>query len=1256
MVRFAPRRRTCPLGALGFVSLFLVFSAGLRAQTPVVRQLRNTGPNANRINVVLLGDGFTAAEQEQFFTVAQQKLDTLSNNESFALFKDLINGYAIFTASNESGTDVAADSVTRDTYYDAGFTSPVNTRLLIVGSSAGATRAQTVLRANVPDYDIALMVVNSTLYGGAGGIPTVFSLNAQSDEIMLHETGHAFAKLADEYVDVASAPFYPPAEFANATQKNTRADLSWRAFVLDSTPIPTTTVTTDANFVGLWEGAHYRATGFYRPIYDSKMRSLSRPFGPVNLRAFASAIHRLNLNLATALPSGVALQSPVAHAAAGGTLSLGVTAQGIGPFTYQWSLNGKYLVGQIQPTLTLTNVGAASVGPYNVEVTNGVGTVTSAATGLTAQVVASGSGASAVYDVQLSTQSVVQFARAAVYVSEQSGLAVLTLVRGGNAVGVASVSYATAPGTATSPADFTAQSGTITWAAGDAGNKVIAIPLVADNLAEGIENFTVALSAINGASLVGEATATVYVADAGVRDPNFASDFINGSVTSLLPLVDGSMLVAGGFTSEQSSFGINYFFGGIARLTSTGVLDTSFKPEAGADSTVRVLAGQPDGKIFIGGNFTSYNGTARNRIARLNADGSLDPTFNPGTGADGTVYDLLLQADGKLIIAGAFVTINGTAREYLARLNPDGSVDSGFVGPDFGGTSGWWVRSLTALPDGKIIAGGVFFFAGTNQRASLCRLNANGSVDASFSGVVQGADASFTAPFLGEIRKVARQPDGKFVIGGDISSFNKTSRRGIARVTADGSLDPTFNPGTGTELPVDAVTIQADGKFLVGGTFTSFNGTAVSRLARLNADGSLDSTFGAAGGSSSGINAITIQSDGNILLGGSIGSLQGATPNRPVWRLFSNVVASASPPSITSVATVGGVQGAAFSFSVTASNFPAVFSATNLPAGLSIDSVTGVISGRPTLPGTSNVTVTATNAGGSGSQTLAFVVSPAANPGRLVNLSVLAPLSVPGDSFSLGYVVSGAAANNPKPLVIRAAGPSLGALGVAGTLADPKLELFAGSTKTGENDNWGGSAATTAAMAAVGAFAYAGPATLDAAVAANITSRDNSVKISVGASAANGTGTVIAEVYDSTPAASFTTSTPRLINFSVIKSVGSSVTLGFVIGGATNETVLVRAIGPTLGLAPFNVGGAMADPKVELFDAAGKSLATNDNWGGTTALTSAFGQTGAFALSATTSKDAALVATLAPGNYSVVVTPVTGTAGGTALLEVYEVP
>jgi hypothetical protein len=237
-----------------------------------------------------------------------------------------------------------------------------------------------------------------------------------------------------------------------------------------------------------------------------------------------------------------------------------------------------------------------------------------------------------------------------------------------------------------------------------------------------------------------------------------------------------------------------------------------------------------------------------------------------------------------------------------------------------------------------------------------------------------------------------------------------------------------------------------------------------------------------------------------------------------------------------------------------------------------------------------------------------------------------------------------------KPLVIRAAGPSLGALGVPGTLDDPKLELYAAAAKNGENDNWGGSATLTAALNAVGAFPYSGPASRDSAVAANITTRDNSVVVSAVGSA---TGTVIAEIYDATPAGTFTTTTPRLLNVSVNKHLGSGLTAGFVVGGATPVRVLIRAVGP--GLAAFGVPGTVVDPQLALFNASSVKIAENNDWSGTAALTAAFASVGAFALPSATSKDAALVLTLQPGNYSVQVSGVANTTG-VALVEVYQAP
>lgn len=297
-----------------------------------------------------------------------------------------------------------------------------------------------------------------------------------------------------------------------------------------------------------------------------------------------------------------------------------------------------------------------------------------------------------------------------------------------------------------------------------------------------------------------------------------------------------------------------------------------------------------------------------------------------------------------------------------------------------------------------------------------------------------------------------------------------------------------------------------------------------------------------------------------------------------------------------------------------------------------------------------SVTITsATGAVTSDSAALTFATANQA--GRLINLSLLTSLPAAGDSFTMGAVIGGAGTVGTKPLLVRAVGPSLSVFNLSNSLRDPALEFYAGTTLIGENDNWGGTAALREAFAAVGAFPYTDAASRDAAIFNSAVAQgNNSVKIS---GVAGATGAVLAELYDSTPTDSYTTTTPRLINVSVLKHLGTGVTAGFVVGGSTPRKVLVRAIGPTLAAAPFNVAGTVADPQLALYTGA-TQIGANDNWGGTAVLSAAFAQVGAFGLSST-SKDAALVAELQPGSYTVTVSGVGGTTG-VALVEVYEVP
>lgn len=318
---------------------------------------------------------------------------------------------------------------------------------------------------------------------------------------------------------------------------------------------------------------------------------------------------------------------------------------------------------------------------------------------------------------------------------------------------------------------------------------------------------------------------------------------------------------------------------------------------------------------------------------------------------------------------------------------------------------------------------------------------------------------------------------------------------------------------------------------------------------------------------------------------------------------------------------------------------------------------TFVLTGAGAIPGAYNCVVT--NAAGSVTSNDAQLLVPTApgtEAGRLINLSVLAPTGPGSQLLTVGLTVGGAGAAGPLPLVFRGIGPTLGGapFNVAGVLADPVLSVFpAGSTTaTATNDNWGGTAALTTAFAAVAAFSLPA-ASLDSAAALAPAAGGYTAQVAGKGTAA---GMVIAEVYDSA-GNTRTATTPRLTNLSTLTGIapGGTLAAGFVIGGGTARTVLVRAVGPTLRTA-FNLGDTMDDPRLEFFNNdTGAKIAENDNWSGASWLTAFSAAVGAFALGGPTTRDAALLITLPPGAYSARVAGVGG-AGGTAIIEVYEVP
>lgn len=394
----------------------------------------------------------------------------------------------------------------------------------------------------------------------------------------------------------------------------------------------------------------------------------------------------------------------------------------------------------------------------------------------------------------------------------------------------------------------------------------------------------------------------------GTFNPGTGAD---AAINSVVVQSDGKIVIGGTFANYNGTARNR-----IARLTSTGGLDAAFDPGGGPDNDINVIVSQPDGKVLIGGLFTAFSGTTRRQIARLtttgtldatftpdilqqttsvvhsivllstnkilvggfftfngsslshieklNADGSLDGTFVRGSGTDNTVNTISVRPDNKIVLGGAFLSYNGTFIVRVSLVQSDGNIDA-----DFNPVTGAFgtINKIIPLASGKALIGGGFSVYNNERLNNFIRINSDGSKDATFNGNASGV-----------VNAIAAQTDNKILIGGTFSSVHGSSRIRIARVNADGTLDATFTTGTGANNGVTAIGVQADGKIIISGAFTAYNGTTITRIARLNADGTLDATFNVGGsGLSAGARAIAFQSDGKILVAGPFTTYNGTT-------------------------------------------------------------------------------------------------------------------------------------------------------------------------------------------------------------------------------------------------------------------------------------------------------------------------------------------------------------------------------------------
>jgi uncharacterized delta-60 repeat protein len=366
----------------------------------------------------------------------------------------------------------------------------------------------------------------------------------------------------------------------------------------------------------------------------------------------------------------------------------------------------------------------------------------------------------------------------------------------------------------------------------------------------------------------------------GSTDESFIHDnkyVRNAYVIYTTTLLNNGKVLAGGFFEQLNNYSAN----NVALLNSDGTLDSHFNQTAGINGTVRTAAIQADQKILIGGLFSNVQYEPRNHIARLLADGSVDTTFNPGNGVNGPVYAITAQSNGKAIIGGDFTRFDTDTVKSIVRVNADGSID-----PSFQAYISGTVYSLELQNDNKVIVGGNFSAVNGEHYLNFVRLNNDGSIDKSFARVfpfseinenvvytslilpngqllVGGAfnvaakynlvqlnadgtiDSSFTQSGL-TVRDLARQPDGKILVVGGIAEFPGTSVGFIKRIYTNGSNDTTWTPTSGPGIdPLYSVTLLSGGQVLVGGEFkwSWLEGAPPAYITLFDSIGNVDTTF-----------------------------------------------------------------------------------------------------------------------------------------------------------------------------------------------------------------------------------------------------------------------------------------------------------------------------------------------------------------------------------------------------------------------------
>ena len=500
-------------------------------------------------------------------------------------------------------------------------------------------------------------------------------------------------------------------------------------------------------------------------------------------------------------------------------------------------------------------------------------------------------------------------------VMQNASQALITVVRTSGTVGSASVNFATLNGTNAQPpfaaalagTNYGAASGVLTFAPGVSSQSFV-VPIYYTPNETVVTNRIVNLVLFGGspAAISNQfpRTATLTILDnqlvfspAGSVDQTTASGIgFNNYVLSLALQADGDLLAGGNFTF-YNQYPIDY----VARLNTDASRDSTFLVnQAGANGLVnQVLSqvpagGQTNGNIMLAGGFSQVDQVNRAGIARLNPDGSLDTTFNPGAGADNAVYAVAQQflpgATTNVpnlayyVIGGSFENYDGYPAPGVGRLTATGAVDPNF-NPQAGiGGSNAAVRAVAIDANNRILLGGDFTIFNNQPHHHLVRLNVDGSLDSSFQ-----AFDGVASDINGSVRALLIQPDGQILIGGSFTNVSGSNYNCVARLNTDGSVDTSFNVGAGCDNLVLAIALDSQNRILLGGEFARASGVTRNGITRLNPDGTVDPTINFGYGANGYVDTIVIQENDEINVGGGFTTFDGLPENNFV-RLYGGAI------------------------------------------------------------------------------------------------------------------------------------------------------------------------------------------------------------------------------------------------------------------------------------------------------------------------------------------------------------------------------